>query len=164
MYNDLDNFEGTWELNTASLSFKLVLIKKIMIIASTPNVSWYEDAIVGEYLIIKDGDETVNTLLNLSIQHPNWNSYNVHGGLISKPTDYGCFGCGPNDMRLSTSFNDVTCQNNGITIYMSLRKFNDNGTDKLECTFHPRGMSWGEDPPCNYAIPILETYILTKVE
>ena len=104
-YKDIDNhlnqFEGTWLYTNASISFKIVLIKKIMAF----NGKFYEDTLIGEYQYIENGVEKINTLPIESA--PNPREHNVCGNSLLNNTDRPvCGGCPFGQKRVSLFFYD----------------------------------------------------------
>lgn len=99
--NLLNPFEGTYVYTSGNIVFKIVLEKKI----KQPNGLHYNDLILGEYQLIENGAEKINTLSNLNVVYVN--QYVKHAiagsGIIQKPNSrfWDCPECNPNEKRFS---------------------------------------------------------------
>ena len=166
--NYLNSFEGTWLFTNGNTSFTVILQKKIMIevSASSSNKIYYADAIIGEYKYIENGIEKINTLQNISNNHPILFSYNIFLSSVSLSSDgNSCINCQPGDIYMRGSYTEPNCDRWMYPV-LSMRYFVENGIEKIDLHFSAgeRIMSdmYGNPPPCDeYALPFGE-YILIK--
>lgn len=77
MYNEFDQFEGTWVLDDGTNYLKIIILKKEQVFTG----QIYQDLLIGEYLYKKNGVVVINSLpqLNAAVQsiylHKIWGSY-----------------------------------------------------------------------------------------
>ncbi len=105
--NVLNGYDGTYLYTNGTTSFKIKLQKNIM---TSLNGFYYEDLIAGEYQLIENGVEKVNTLSQLT---PTSNNNNISGERVLTGTTLGCKDCRADEKRLRLSFSDITPQNVG---------------------------------------------------
>lgn len=120
-YKDVDNklndFEGTWVFDDGINYVKFVLVKK------THMTIWnhYEDYLVGELQIKKNGTDLINTLNNLSNSLPDPRDYNIHGNYLAYNTS-------PFSEFTSNNFRlKGTIKENGCLSEIDIRTLNLNG-------------------------------------
>ena len=171
-YKDLNNhlnvFQGTWVYTNGNTSFTIVLQKKLMGHISIPtfNISYYTDAIIGEYKYIENGVEKINTLQNLFNNYSDPFDYNILMSSVSISSDANsCINCQPGNIYMRGSYTEPNCDR-WMSPVLSMRYFVENGIEKIDLHFSAgeRIMSdmYGNPPPCNeYALPFGE-YILIK--
>lgn len=171
-YKDFNNylnvFGGTWIYTNGNNSFTIVLQKKIMGHISGPdfNISYYMDAIVGEYKYIENGVEKINPLQNLFNNYSDPFDYNILMSSVSISSDTNsCINCQPGDLYMRGSYTEPNCDR-WMSPVLSMRYFVENGIEKIDLHFSAgeRIMSdmYGNSPPCDeYALPFGE-YILIK--
>jgi hypothetical protein len=171
-YKDFNNylnvFEGTWLYTNGNTSFTIVLQKKLMGHLSLPtfNISYYTDAIIGEYKYIENGIEKINTLQNINTNFSSPDNYNIRMNNISIYSDeIGCENCQPGNIYLKGSYSEPNCDS-WMNPLLSMRYFVENGVEKIDLHFNPGERigsdMYGNPPPCDeYALPFGE-YILIK--
>jgi hypothetical protein len=99
--NVLNGYDGTYLYTSGTKSFKIKLQKNVMVNTGY----YYEDLIAGEYQLIENGVEKVNTLNQLtSISFNN----HISGKRVLTGTVYGCKECTPTEKRLRLGFSDAT--------------------------------------------------------
>jgi hypothetical protein len=90
--NVLNGYDGTYLYTNGTKLFKIKLQKNVMI----NNGYNYEDLIVGEYQLIENGVEKVNTLDRLTSTSFN---NNISGSLVLTGTKWGCNDCRADEKR-----------------------------------------------------------------
>jgi hypothetical protein len=99
--NVLNGYDGTYLYTSGTKLFKIKLQKNVMV----TNGYYYEDLIVGEYQLIENGVEKVNTLDRLtSSSFKN----NISGALVLTGTKWGCDDCRADEKRLRLGFVEAT--------------------------------------------------------
>lgn len=98
--NVLNGYDGTYVYTNGNTSLKIKLQKNIK---TSMNGAYYEDLIVGEYQLIENGIEKVNTLSRLT---PTSNSNNISGKRVLTGTVLGCDDCSTDEKRLRLGFSD----------------------------------------------------------
>ncbi|MCW4468033.1 hypothetical protein OGH69_03570 [Flavobacterium sp. MFBS3-15] len=167
LYNDLDNFVGTWKYTDGTTSLTITLEKREMQVFNNGKNHYYADFLVGEYKYIENGVEIINTLprLTSNIINP-WN-FNIVGNIIVGPNSQYCLNCGPNDRKVVLGFNDPTRDIFGFEPEMIFQRADDGSTQKLRLIFRNLGSrmsKFGEttlSPYTSYNIPFGE-YLLVK--
>lgn len=100
--NVLSGYDGTYLYTNGNTSFKIKLQKNIKV---SRNGVFYEDVVVGEYQLIENGVEKVNTLNKLTSTS---NDNNIWGTRSLTGTVLGCSDCRPDEKRLRLGFSDAT--------------------------------------------------------
>ena len=90
----LNGYDGTYVYTNGNTLLKIKLQKNIK---TSMNGAYYEDLIVGEYQLIENGIEKVNTLSKLTSTS---NSNNISGTRILTGTVLGCDDCRADEKRL----------------------------------------------------------------
>ncbi|MBN9285192.1 MULTISPECIES: DUF6705 family protein [unclassified Flavobacterium] len=167
----LNQYVGTWIYSNGNKMFKVVFAKKPMMYVSSFK-NYYEDYLAGEFQYIENGVEKVNTLANLSNSYSNIRDYNLYSVAMMKKDSYPlCPECGENEKRLLMFFNEPSRRNiwNGIGNNFVIRKFVENGQEKLKVQFVYTGhgletLNTMDGPSTNinsFSVPYGE-YILVK--
>ena len=100
---ELDKFDGTWVYSNSNISLTIILKKKIHVYDG----EYYEDIIVGEYKLIQNNQEIVNTLPTNLLDWDNIDDRNIGGRrFISSEEVVPCVSCDPNEKRLMLYFSD----------------------------------------------------------
>ncbi|WP_268845939.1 DUF6705 family protein [Flavobacterium aestivum] len=120
--NVLNGYDGTYLYTNGTTSFKIKLQKNIM---TSRNGQFYEDLIAGEYQLIENGVEKVNTLSQLT---PTSNSNHIRGERVLTGTTLGCDDCRADEKRLRLGFRDTTPHNIGE---IDIRKTTVDGRDAI---------------------------------
>jgi hypothetical protein len=118
----LDGYDGTYVYANGSTSFKIKLQKNVM---TSRNGQFYEDLVVGEYQLIENGIEKVNTLNQLTSSS---NLNNIRGSRVLTGNVYGCKDCSPTEKRLRLGFIEATSPHVGE---IDIRKTTVNGKDAI---------------------------------
>ena len=126
MNNLLNPFEGTYVYSNGNILLKIILKKKVM---SSMNGYLYEDLIVGEYQYIENGIEKINTLNELSVNHPNAWNYSIGANRIITSGNTGCEECLPNEKALSGGLAESSTHN---TADLIIRRINVNGIQAIK--------------------------------
>jgi hypothetical protein len=140
-YKDTANFQdqyiGTWILNTGGITFKIIFRKKELHHVTNDIVNYYEDLLVGEYQLIINGVEKVNTLNNLNLNYSDKNDYNLFSVYrTNRNANAKCEECAIDEKRLVLYLNEPSRrQYDGLANQFILRKFTENGVDKLKVFF-----------------------------
>jgi hypothetical protein len=83
--NVLDQFEGTWVYSNTNLTFKIVLVKKVM----KPMLNHFEDLLIGEYQVIKNGNIIFDSLSNINTAFQYEHNHSIYGNsLPTTPTPF----------------------------------------------------------------------------
>ncbi|THF51845.1 hypothetical protein E6C50_08820 [Flavobacterium supellecticarium] len=133
----LNQYVGTWIYSNGNTTLKIIFIKKPMTYVSSFK-NYYEDYLVGEFQYIENGVEKVNTLPNLSASYSDIMDYNLFSVAMMKKDSYPlCPECGEDERRLLMFFNEPSRRNiwNGISNNFVIRKFIQNGQEKLKVQF-----------------------------
>jgi hypothetical protein len=120
--NILNGYDGTYVYTSGTTLFKIKLQKNVM---TSMNGAYYEDLIVGEYQLIENGVEKVNTLNQLTSTS---NLNNIRGSRVLTGTKLGCKDCRPDEKRLRLGFSDATSPNGGE---IDIRKTTVGGKDAI---------------------------------
>lgn len=119
--NVLNGYDGTYIYTSGTKMFKIKLQKNVM----TNNGYNYEDLVVGEYQLIENGVEKVNTLGRLtSTSFDN----NIKGSRILTGTTLGCKDCRADEKRLRLGFIEATSPHIGE---IDIRKTTVGGKDAI---------------------------------
>jgi len=167
LYNDFDNFVGTWIYTNGSTSLTITLKKKLQVHRSESNgFNYYMDFIIGEYRYMENGVEKINTLPQLSSALTNPYSYNISGSVIVGPNSQYCLNCGPNDRKILLGFSDPTREIFAFEPEMIFQRADERGVQKLKLKFRTISGSLpkmsGEEPMyTSYTVPF-GVYILVK--
>ncbi|WP_166919832.1 DUF6705 family protein [Flavobacterium poyangense] len=119
--NVLNGYDGTYLYTNGTKLFKIKLQKNVMI----NNGYNYEDLIVGEYQLIENGVEKVNTLDRLTSTSFN---NNISGSLVLTGTKWGCNDCRADEKRLRLGFIEATSPHIGE---IEIRKTTVGGKDAI---------------------------------
>jgi hypothetical protein len=119
--NVLSGYDGTYLYTNGNTSFKIKLQKNVMV----NNGYYYEDLIVGEYQLIENGVEKVNTLHRLTSTSFN---NNISGSLVLTGTKWGCDDCRVDEKRLRLGFIEATSPHIGE---IEIRKTTSGGKDAI---------------------------------
>ncbi|MDX6188880.1 DUF6705 family protein [Flavobacterium sp. Fl-318] len=120
--NILNGYDGTYVYTSGTTIFKIKLQKNIM---TSRNGQFYEDLVVGEYQLIENGIEKVNTLNQLTTTS---NLNNIRGKRVLTGNVYGCSDCKPDEKRLRLGFIEATSPHIGE---IDIRKTNVNGKEAI---------------------------------
>lgn len=140
-YKDVTNFHnqyvGTWLLNSGGMTFKIIFRKKELHHVTNDVRNFYEDLLVGEYQLIINGVEKVNTLANINLNHSVADDYNLVSITKTKRIKYGnCTECSTDEYRLLMFLKEPSRrQYDGLSNDFLLRKFTENGVEKLKVFF-----------------------------
>ncbi len=95
IYDDLNNFVGTWEYTNGTTSLTITLLKKEMQhrTYTYKSFSYYQDVLIGGYKYMENGVEKINTLSQLSLSLPNDSDYYIFGNILLPPATTNCSGC-----------------------------------------------------------------------
>jgi len=106
-FNDLNNFEGTWQLVNGTTTLKIVLQKKIQYYNDFSDL--YTDMLIGEYQYIYNGVEKVNTLNLITTPPEDLYGHTIEGNIIIGNNNVPiCPECNVNEKRVSLSFSEPT--------------------------------------------------------
>jgi hypothetical protein len=174
-YKDLNNLHdqylGTWLYTNGTTSLKVIFQKRDQIYID----HYYSDYLIGEYQYIENGIEKVNTLNNINTNYgSNIGDVRKHNmissGWIKHITKRPqCNECNANEGRLEMSIGEPALREiTGLTNNFVLRRFFDNGVEKLKVWFVSdikQGLVFdANDNPVDvsgFSLPF-GTYILTK--
>jgi hypothetical protein len=120
--NVLNGYDGTYLYTNGNTSFKIKLQKNVM---TSMNGAYYQDIVVGEYQLIENGVEKVNTLNQLT---PTSNLNNIRGTRVLTGTKLGCSDCRPDEKRLRLGFIEATSPHIGE---IDIRKTTVGGKDAI---------------------------------
>jgi hypothetical protein len=120
--NVLSGYDGTYLYTSGTKSFKIKLQKNIM---TSRNGLFYEDLVAGEYQLIENGVEKVNTLNKLTSTS---NDNHISGKRVLTGTVLGCSDCSPTEKRLRLGFSDATSPHIGE---IDIRKTTVGGKDAI---------------------------------
>lgn len=124
----MNTFEGTYIYTNGNTTFKIVLEKKV----KQPIGLHYDDLILGEYQLIENGVEKINTLSNLNVVYANQfakHSIAGSGVLWNNSRLWKCPECLPNEKRLGIRIKDVI---SGRYADMLIRRTMVNGQQVLQ--------------------------------
>ncbi|RZL66646.1 MAG: hypothetical protein EOO93_05385, partial [Pedobacter sp.] len=79
LFNDLNNFEGTWLYTNGGTSLTITLQKKVIQNYNDGYIIYYEDILVGGYSYVENNIPKINTLSQLQSNLPNSYSYHIVG-------------------------------------------------------------------------------------
>jgi len=165
IYNDLDNYVGTWKYSNGSTSLTISLQKKLRQAYVDDAYNFYEDVLVGEYVYIENGIVKANTLskLNLNLET---NKYSIFGSNIIGPHSQYCLNCESNDRKVLLGYVDQNRIIPGYEPEMIFQRADEGAVKKLKLKFRTiSGLitEVGVEPEfTEYTIPFGE-YVLTKV-
>lgn len=158
--NELDQFIGTYQLISNNGNDEMTIVFKKIIGFYLPPYS--EDLLVGEIKFKKDGILYFNNLNKINENYTNKYDHDICGNsLIANQTRPVCSDCLDNQYRADLIFFG---RNNNCGGRIVLKKYLENGQEKLKATFYFRcpGHIVGEPVNPDSLIPGGE-YILTKV-
>ncbi len=167
IYNDLNNFVGTWKYTDGNTSLIITLQKKEIQehLYSYSNVLYYEDILIGGYKYIENGIEKINTLPQLLLILPKSYSYPIAGNIILPPATTNCPGCLPSMRMVYLQFDDPDREIFGMESKMIFARADSGGVQKLLLKFKmiSGGLEEdGEDRPYDeYTVPFGD-YLLVK--
>lgn len=119
--NVLNGYDGTYLYTSGAKSFKIKLQKNVMVNTGY----YYEDMVAGEYQLIENGVEKVNTLSKLTSTS---SDNNISGVLVLTGKKWGCDDCKPEEKRLRLGFIEATSPHIG---QMDVRKTTVGGKDAI---------------------------------
>lgn len=175
-YKDVNGFNnqyfGTWVYTNGNTMLKITFIPKSNFYVTTDIRNYYADFLIGEFQYIENGIEKVNTLSNINQEYTNIFDYNIVSVTRIYKSAYPlCPECGEDERRLLMFFNEPSRRNiwNGISNSFVVRKFIENGQEKLKVQFVYTGnglevLGNMDGEPANistFSLPYGE-YILTK--
>ncbi len=167
IYNDLNNFVGTWEYTNGTTSLTIILQKKEIQYFDAGHIHYYQDLLIGEYKYIEDGIEKINTLPELQIEYAdNWD-HNLAGTMIIGPNAQYCQNCGPNDRKVVLGFLEPGKDIFGFEPEMIFQRADDGNIQRLKLVFRNMGVQLKRinentlPPYTSYTIPFGE-YLLVK--
>lgn len=141
-YKDVDGFNnqyfGTWIYSNGATTLKIILAPRNNFHVTTDVRNYYADFLIGEFQYVENGIEKANTLLNINQAHVNIFDYNIVSLARSYKTAYPlCSECGEDERRLVMLFNEPSRRNiwNGISNRFVIRRFFENGQEKLKLQF-----------------------------
>lgn len=138
--NDFNPFIGSWIYTQGTDSLVLNLNKKIMRQIQDNTSNYYLDALVGEVKYVENGIEKLDYLSNLNNDFINPFDYNIFIDFITKYGDGGCGDCGPNDIKVSGTYDEPNCYTPGLNTDIFLRYYVEAGIEKLELKLRSSGM------------------------
>jgi len=142
--NFLDPFPGTYIYSEGTTTFKLILQKKVM--ANVANGRYKQDLIIGEYQYVKNGQELVNTLSNLTANITNAWKYTIDGNLILTGNEFGCDDCSSTERRLLLGISDSAAHRSG-EIYVRKVTVNGQAAIKILVVWQSKGKQDGVEQP-----------------
>lgn len=137
--NDFNKVEGTWVSTDNGITFTIKLQKIYAHHYVDYRWNYYEDMLIGEFKIIKDGVEKINTLPNL-ISTPITEPYkhNIIASSIvgngSVPINNGAL----NERGIMLELYDPDIDYIGVQVFMKF--FIENGIEKLNCKIQQFGL------------------------
>lgn len=156
-YKDIENFQnqfvGTWVYTDANKIIRFKFVKKEMFYYQSV-VSYYTDYLVGEMQYIENNIEKINSLSNLSVNHPEIFDYNLHGDIKVDSYWYPrCVECPSTVQRIAMSYNEPTNDDVGLSAAFVMRRADENGVQKIKIqyilTSGPSGMKSDFETPSN---------------
>jgi hypothetical protein len=177
-YKDINNFRdqfvGTWILTQGNTSLTIKIQKRDNISNFNGLNSYNEDLLIGEYRYIENGIEKINTLHNINTNYGNDYDSNLEHNLIGdmflrRSTDFPkCSECSQDEKRMKFSYSEPNYDGMGVANgYMVVRKFIENGVEKIKIWFFTTNQTQRHDAngnpiiPAPFKIPFGE-YILIK--
>lgn len=154
-----DQYVGTWLYTNGANSLKLVFQKRDHLLSSG-RFTFYEDMLVGEYQYIENGVEKVNTLTQINTNYGNqakdMDKHNITdvSCIWSPDRRPKCTECVPNEKRLRMSLTEPNYDGLGIASNsFVLRRFMDNGVEKLKVWFYDTNQIVFTNPDGSYTRP-----------
>ena len=160
--NELDQFVGTYKLiSNNGLDEMTMVFKKFV---NYYNNKFYQDILVGEMKYKKDGVLYFDNLNKINENYQYKHKHDIAGNtLLANQTRPVCYDCTPNQYRAELIFYGRS-NNNGCGGYIVVKKFTENGQEKIKVTFYfvYDGQVEGEPENPKSYFPGGD-YILTKV-
>ncbi|MFC4739798.1 DUF6705 family protein [Flavobacterium ponti] len=159
IFNDFNNYVGTWKAVQGNKELTFVLIKKTYVYYPFKDI--YTDFLTGEY-IYKEGNQTlIDTTPNFTSTDVRGN--NINGNLFIKDNDYFpiCDDCFPNERRIHLYFKDPTRTH--VHAEIVLRHKVVNGVQLIKATLYETLSitEEGDNLPEHITVPVGE-YTLIK--
>lgn len=128
----LDGYDGTYVYTNGTSSIKITLKKKVLSYGY-----YYQDLIVGELQVIKDGVELHNSLNNINVNYTDEEiNHLIEGNFIVTGTQLGCPDCSPTEKRLRLGYIDPRSES---ILGLDIRKTTVNGVPALNVEVFSKG-------------------------
>lgn len=132
---NLDGYDGTYSYHNSYYDsvFGIYISTELIIVLKKKVLShgyYYEDLIVGEFQLKRNGSIVINTLPNINTNYTNEKiNHAIKGHRIITGTGYGCPDCLPTEKRLRLSLIDSMSPN---IVGLDIRKTTVNGAPAIK--------------------------------
>lgn len=167
VYNDLDNFVGTWKFAGEDEELTVQIQKRLRQVSHLGMNIFYQDVLVGGYKYVLSQVNLIDTLILLQDNSLDASEFPMYGNVILGPNNIRCIDCSASTRRIYLQFSEPNRDVWELNAVMILERIDSEGLEKIKIIFKPTDMaipssSDGRDSQYDgYTIPF-GTYTLTK--